>query len=184
MKEIRIVIAGVLLLACLVGLSCAQQVNQTTNMTNATGMNETTVPSINVTDQAVAGDGVVGNVTVDQVVSNGSGWLVIHNNLFGHPGGVIGYTEVESGMTENVTVTIHTFVATDQLFAVLHRDAGMEAVFEYPVPDTEQMADGQIVIRPFNVTAENATLMNLTEQCGMVMNQTANQTENQTTNQT
>ncbi len=38
------------------------------------------------------------------------------------------------------------------------------------------MADGRIVIRPFNVTSENATLMSLTEQCSPAMNQTRNQT--------
>ena len=98
-------------------------------------------------------------------MSNGTGWLVIHNNLFGHPGGVIGYAPVESGVNTDVTVTIHTFVATDTLFAVLHHDAGKEGVFEYPVPDVEQKVGDAIVIVPFNVTAENATLMNLTGLC-------------------
>ena len=119
--------------------------------------------SVTVKDQVITGDGIVGNVTVDEVVSNGPGWIVIHNNLFGHPGGVIGYAPVESGMNTNVTVTVHTFVATDTLFAVLHHDAGREGVFEYPVPDVEQKVDDEIVIVPFNATAENATLMNLTE---------------------
>ncbi|MDG6256905.1 MAG: hypothetical protein QCH35_04825 [Methanomicrobiaceae archaeon] len=113
----------------------------------------------------IEGDQVIGNVTIDEVVSNGTGWVAIHNNLFEHPGGIIGYAQVENGTTENVTVTIHTFVATDSLFAVLHMDAGEEGVFEYPAPDTEQMADGQLVILPFKVTGNNFTLMNLTATC-------------------
>ena len=151
MKNYWLVIAAVLA-ACCVGL-VSGEIDATTNA------------SITVTDQEVAGDGVVGNVTVDEAVSNGTGWLVIHNNLFGHPGGVIGYAPVEPGVNTNVTVTVHTFVATDTLFAVLHHDAGKEGVFEYPVPDVEQKVDGAIVIVPFNVTAENATLMNLTGLC-------------------
>jgi len=146
-------IVAALLAACCTGLVSAQ--------TDTVG-NATENASVMVEDQAIEGDAVVGNVTVNEVVSNGTGWVVIHNNLFGHPGGVIGYTPVESGVTRNVTVTIHTFVATDTLFAVLHEDAGEEGVFEYPIPDVEQMAEGEIVIVPFNVTAENATLMNLT----------------------
>jgi len=102
MQKHWLVIAAVLA-ACCIGLVSAQ--------TDA-GTNETTNASITVTDQMVEGDAVVGNVTVDEVVSNGTGWIVIHNNLFGHPGGVIGYTPVESGTNRNVTVTIHTFVAT------------------------------------------------------------------------
>ena len=118
--------------------------------------------SVTVKDQVITGDGIVGNVTVDEVVSDGPGWIVIHNNLFGHPGGVIGYAPVEPGVNTNVSVTVHTFVATDTLFAVLHHDAGKEGVFEYPVPDVEQKVNDEIVIVPFNATAENATLMNLT----------------------
>ncbi len=152
MKNYWLIIAAVLAACCIGPVS-----GETDAGTNA---------SITVTDQMVTGDGVVGNVTGDEAVSNdGTGWLVIHNNLFGHPGGVIGYAPVESGVNTNVTVTIHTVVATDTLFAVLHHDAGREGVFEYPVPDVEQMADGAILIVPFNVTAENATLMNLTELC-------------------
>jgi len=123
---------------------------------------EAAIASVTVKDQVITGDGIVGNVTVDEVVSDGPGWIVIHNNLFGHPGGVIGYSPVEPGVNTNVSVTVHTFVATDTLFAVLHHDAGKEGVFEYPIPDVEQKVDDEIVIVPFNATAENATLMNLT----------------------
>ena len=146
-------IVAVILLACCIGLVSAQ---------TGAGTNVTGNASITVADQMIEGDAVVGNVTVDEVVSNGTGWVVIHNNLFGHPGGVIGYAPVESGANRNVTVTIHTFVATDTLFAVLHQDAEKEGVFEYPIPDVEQKVEGEIVIVPFNVTAENATLLNLT----------------------
>lgn len=77
--------------------------------------------------------------------------------------GVVGYAPVEPGVSTDVTVTIQTIVAT--LFVVLHQDAGREGVFEYSVPDVEQKADGAIAIVPFNVTAENATPMNLTGLC-------------------
>ncbi|NLA39497.1 MAG: hypothetical protein GX882_09045 [Methanomicrobiales archaeon] len=155
MRKYWLVIVAVLA-AGLVGPITAQAEPETNVTGNA---------SVTVSDQEIMGDGIVGNVTVDEVVSDGPGWIVIHNNLFGHPGGVIGYAPVMSGVNQNVTVTVHTFVATDTLFAVLHHDAGREGVFEYPVPDVEQKVDDEIVIEPFNVTAENATLINLTELC-------------------
>lgn len=148
MKNYWLVIAAVFAACCVAPISAQVEAEE-----NA---------SITVEDQVITGDGIVGNVTVDEVVSNGPGWIVIHNNLFGHPGGVIGYSPVESGVNTNVPVTVHTFVATDTLFAVLHHDAGEAGVFEYPIPDVEQKVGGEIVIVPFNATAENATLMNLT----------------------
>ena len=90
----------------------------------------------------VEGDAVVGNVTVDEVVSNGTGWIVIHNNLFGHPGGVIGYTPVESGTNRNVTVTIHTFVATDTSLPSCTTMPGRWCL--YTIPDIEQKVEGEI----------------------------------------
>lgn len=155
MKRHWLAIAAVLA-ACCVGPVSAQAGAETSETPNA---------SITVKDQMIPGDGVVGNVTVDEVVSDGPGWVAIHNNLFGHPGGVIGYAPVESGENKDVKVTVHTFVATDTLFAVLHHDVGKEGVFEYPIPDIEQRVDGEIVIEPFNATAENVTLMNLEDLC-------------------
>ncbi len=151
MKNYWLIIAAVFA-ACCIGPASAQ----TAAEANA---------SITVADQEVVGNGVVGNITVEKVVSDGPGWVAIHNDLFGHPGGVIGYAPVKDGENTNVTVTIHTFVALDTLFAVLHHDYGKEGVFEYPIPDVEQKTGGEIVIVPFNVTSKSATLMNLTELC-------------------
>ncbi|MFW5638047.1 MAG: DUF7282 domain-containing protein [Methanoculleus sp.] len=155
MKNHWLVIAAVFA-ACCIGPISAQTDAEANATSNA---------SITIKDQMIPGDGVVGTVTVEKVVSNGTGWVAIHNNLFGHPGGVIGYAPVKSGENQDVKVTVHTFVAADTLFAVLHHDFGKEGVFEYPVPDVEQRVDGEIVIVPFNATAENITLMNLTELC-------------------
>lgn len=159
MNPHRLIILSILL-ASLAGVAyCQSEMNETTGANETTGI----TPSVTVVDQTAAGNSVIANVTVAEAVSDGPGWVVIHNNLFGHPGGVVGYTHVDSGISSNVSVTIHSFVATDSLYAVLHSDSGEAGVFEYPVIDTEQMAEGQIVIRPFNVsTSWDAMLMNLT----------------------
>ncbi|MFB3764569.1 MAG: hypothetical protein ACE14P_04905 [Methanotrichaceae archaeon] len=121
-------------------------------------------PSVAVMDQAAVGNNITANITVAEVISDGPGWIAIHNDLFGHPGGVIGYTHVNTGRNSNVPVIIHTFVATDGLLAVLHYDRGMPGTFEYPAVDIEQRASGQIVIKPFSIKATpNIMLMNLTQ---------------------
>lgn len=148
-------IALSIFLASLAGTAyCQSEDNETTGIT----------PSITVMDQTATGDNILANVTIADVVSDGPGWVVIHNNLLGHPGGVVGYTHVDSGNNSNVSVTIHSFVATDNLFAVLHYDRGEAGVFEYPAIDTEQMADGQMVFGPFNAsTSWGEMLINLTQ---------------------
>ena len=155
MMKIHRLIALSILLTSLAGSVYGQgEDNETTGIT----------PSLTVMDQTAIGDSILANVTVAGAVSDGPGWVVIHNDLFGHPGGVVGYTHVDGGASSNVSVTIHSFVATDTLFAVLHYDRGLAGVFEYPAMDTEQMAEGQIVIKPFSVSTDwDAMLMNLTQ---------------------
>lgn len=173
---------AVLLVASLVGLAWGQVMpmdNQTPAGENVTpSVDENVTPTINVTmNQTLEGNATVANVTIDEVVSDGPGWLVIHNNLFGHLGGVIGFSQVDPGTNSNVTVTIDTHVAIDRLSAELHKDLGQEGVFEYPVIDGPQMADGQPVTANISVTAENFTVNNLTELAG---NQTRLQDQNRT----
>jgi len=153
--NIHRLIALSILLASLVGtVLCQSAENEKAGIT----------PSLTVADQTAVGDSMVANVTVAEAISDGPGWVVIHNNLFGHPGGAVGYTHVDSGNNSNIVVTIHAFVATDNLFAVLHYDRGEIGVFEYPTIDTEQMAEGEIMIKPFTVsTSWDAPLMNLTQ---------------------
>jgi hypothetical protein len=140
----------------LAGIACCQ--SETNNTT--TGI----MPSVAAMDQAAVGNNITANITVAEVVSDVPGWIAIHNDLFGHPGGVIGYTHVNSGRNGNVPVIIHTFAATDGLFAVLHYDRGVPGAFEYPAIDIEQRANGQIVIKPFSIkSTRNITLMNFTQ---------------------
>jgi hypothetical protein len=74
-----------------------------------------------VRDQDVAG----GKVTVEQVISDGPGWLDIHvQNPDGTRGEDIGFTAVKDGTNSNVVVTIDANRMTPTMFAMLHKDAG------------------------------------------------------------
>jgi hypothetical protein len=158
--------------------------NQT--MGNQTQMGENVTPSINVTSPVmVTGNATFGNLTIDNVTSDGPGWVVIHNNLFGTLGGIVGVAHVESGMNSNVTVPIDTSAATDQLIADLHKDLGQRGAFDGMRIDVLQMADGQPVTANFSATGQGFMLKNLTQlAANQTMNQTQNMTGNQTLNQT
>ncbi|GAB4539881.1 MAG: hypothetical protein Kow0063_29070 [Anaerolineae bacterium] len=107
-------------------------------------------PGVTVGDQAI----VNGVVTVEKVVSQGPGWIVIHAQAEGKPGPILGYTQVADGENSNVQIQIDATRATPVLYAMLHTDAGQVGVWEFPGgPDTPVTVDGQVVTPPFNVTA-------------------------------
>ncbi len=106
-------------------------------------------PSITVSDQAVQN----GTVTIQQVVSNGNWWLVIHRqNPDGTMGEYIGEKLIKNGINTNVVVKINMSLATPVLYAMLHEDHGVIGVLEFPGPDIPVMVGGQMVAPSFNVT--------------------------------
>jgi predicted lipoprotein with Yx(FWY)xxD motif len=106
-------------------------------------------PSITVSNQAIEN----ATVTVDQVVSNGNWWLVIHRqNPDGSMGNYIGETLIKNGVNNNVVVKIDLSRATPVLYAMLHEDHGVIGVLEYPGPDVPVMVNGQMITPKFNVT--------------------------------
>lgn len=106
-------------------------------------------PSVTVADQFVAGN----TVTLDEVVSAGLGWVVIHIDNAGSPGPVAGYAQVYDGVNTNVTITIDPTIATPVLFAMLHTDTGTEGVYEFGTvegADGPVSVDGAVVTPAFN----------------------------------
>jgi predicted lipoprotein with Yx(FWY)xxD motif len=107
-----------------------------------------TTASVTVSDQSVDG----GQLTIAEVVSPGPGWLVIHAQVDGKPGVVLGYSPVNAGVNTNVIVMVDDSEATPVLYAMLHTDAGQIGVYEFPGTDGPAMANGQMVVPSFNVT--------------------------------
>jgi hypothetical protein len=105
------------------------------------------IPSVSVRDQLVEASSVV----IDQVVSDGPGWIVIHADNGGAPGAVIGYSLVANGLNSNVQVLIDEALATDMLFAMLHIDAGELSAYEFPGADLPGTRDGSVVMEAFTI---------------------------------
>ncbi|HUI72429.1 MAG TPA: hypothetical protein VL354_18060 [Spirochaetia bacterium] len=105
-------------------------------------------PSVTVSNQAVKDD----TVTISQVVSDGPGWIVIHKEEGGGPGGVVGYAAVKDGVNSNVVVKIDSYTATPKLFAMLHTDKGMVGKYEFPGADIPVMLNGEMVNPAFTVS--------------------------------
>jgi len=105
-------------------------------------------PAVEVSDQDI----VNGTVTIDSVVSDGPGWIVIHADDNGSPGVVIGQSAVQDGENMDVEVEIDVDMATETLYAMLHIDAGVEGTYEFPGADSPATVDGEVVVASFMVT--------------------------------
>lgn len=106
------------------------------------------VPSISAQDQTLAEDG---RLAIASVTSPGPGWLVIHAQFEDQVGQILGYTAVDSGQNEDVTVTIDPLQASPTLVAMLHVDAGTEGEYEFPGPDEPLQAQEGVVSSSFVV---------------------------------
>jgi hypothetical protein len=166
--EKHLIVGIAVLVALLIGVSCAQ----TTSGNIAIGaLNETTQlpdeesddPSITVNDQELEVDRPVGFAFIERVVSDGPGWVVLQNDLYGRPAGIVGYAHVDPGVNRDVRVRVDLDITTDHLIAELHRDRGRIGVFEYPPPiDALARSGGRDVMQSFAITAEDTPLLNLT----------------------
>lgn len=162
-------IAGIAVLAALlIGASCAQNISGDATVGVSSDMEQLSggaieIPSIAVVDQEITVDDPVGYVFIDIVASEDAGWIVIQNDLYGRPGGVVGYAPVDAGVRRNVRVPVDLNIATDHLIVELHRDRGRIGVFEYPPPiDGPVRAGGRTVMQSFAIMAEDTPLLNLT----------------------
>lgn len=107
--------------------------------------------SVMVSNQAVVDD----KVMIENVISSGLGWIVVHNKSnAGSPGAILGYAELVHGTNSYVVVEINEPQRTETLFAMLHADNGTHEIFEFPSGPDGPVKDstGQIITPPFNIT--------------------------------
>jgi plastocyanin len=116
------------------------------SVTGGMAAEEMVTPSVTVNDQEIE-DGMV---TVQQVVSDGPGWIVIHADENGAPGLVIGHAAVSHGENADVTVDVDTGEATVTLYAMLHTDTGEVGTYKFPDADPPVKLDGNVVVKPFD----------------------------------
>jgi len=106
-------------------------------------------PYVRVYDQVSAGE----TLTIEWVVSAGTGWIVIQAQHEGRPGPVIGYSAVASGVNRRVVVKVDAARTTGVLYAVLSTDAGRAGVFEFPDADVPVTVNGKAIAPLFTLNA-------------------------------
>lgn len=97
-------------------------------------------PDVVVSDQPV----VDGQITIDRVISNGPGWVVVHQDDDGQPGLIIGHAPLQDGLNEQVRVELIEAALTSVLYARVHEDSAPGDEFNYPEADPPILADGRL----------------------------------------
>jgi plastocyanin len=116
---------------------------------------EEITPAVEVMDQEIVNDSVI----IPSVTMDRNGWVVIHTtSAEGTPGPVIGHAPVSAGTNGNVAVSIQADLATPQLFAMLHTDAGNTGTYEFPGDDGPVKNGDNIVMKPFNLNGLQASI--------------------------
>jgi predicted lipoprotein with Yx(FWY)xxD motif len=106
-------------------------------------------PLVKVSDQPLTGS----TLLVDEVVSNGPGWIVIYStDSYGQPSQPIGHAAVHDGDNQMVSVQVDPAQAQGTLIAQLQVDAGTVGTFEYPGADAPVMVGVQMISGTFKVT--------------------------------
>ncbi|MBK8988151.1 MAG: hypothetical protein IPM39_19150 [Chloroflexi bacterium] len=109
-------------------------------------INVTYPPDVLVLDQPL----VDGAITVERVISNGPGWLVVYqDDGEGRPGLIIGSAALADGLNQQVRVPLQVNSVTDQLFIFLHEDTEPGSGFNFPAADPQITYQGRIP-NPFN----------------------------------
>jgi Uncharacterized protein conserved in bacteria len=104
-------------------------------------------PFITVLDQIIVNN----SVTIEEVYSNGPGWVVIFADNSGRPGFMLGHAAVKDGENQNLVVTVDPSKVTTVMYSLLLRDQGTTGVFEFPGPDTVVVSNDAIILKPFDI---------------------------------
>lgn len=134
--------------------------NQTTNngtTNNGTTNNATTnnalTPSVTVDDQVAD---PANQVVIAEVVSDGAGFIVIHEADGDTFGAVIGFAPVTDGANGPVTVSLDRDAENGEtLYAMLHTDDPADGDYTFgddPTTDGPVTVDGEVVAPTFTVT--------------------------------
>ncbi len=97
-------------------------------------------PDIIVYDQPV----IDGTITIERIISNGPGHVVVYYDDDDVPGLIIGSEFLEDGLNEQVVVKVVETAVTPQLFIFIHDDTTIGDPFDFPANDPPRFYNGRL----------------------------------------
>ncbi len=101
--------------------------------------------ALEVTDQKLQDNKVV----VSRASMSRRGWLVIHGDVRGQPGPILGKMPLNVGEHTNVSVVLIVPPKSEKLWAMLHVDEGKLGLYDFAV-DGPLEQGGSVVMAPFS----------------------------------
>lgn len=109
-------------------------------------------PDVVVLDQPV----IDGTITVERVISNGPGHVVVYFDDGDAPGLIIGSEFIEDGLNKQIVIDIVETAVTPQLYIFIHDDTTPGDNFDFPANDPPRQYDGRVIPPfPFSTTPGN-----------------------------
>ncbi len=90
-------------------------------------------------------------IVIDRIEYDGPAWMVIHNDINGEPGEIVGIERLFPGVTESLVVKLDLSLVTDTMYAMLHQDLGLVGKWEL-TKDFPVTVNGSVLAPPFMVT--------------------------------
>ena len=97
-------------------------------------------PDFIVFDQPV----IDGTITIERIISNGPGHVVVYFDDGDVPGLIIGSEFLEDGLNEQVVVDVIETAVTPQLFLIIHDDTTPGDSFDFPANDPPRFYNGRL----------------------------------------
>ena len=135
---ILLAVFALVLAACTTAADSEDVATTTTEASEPTTTEGDSTPALSpaeVVFEAQESDGTT--IVVASITLPSPGFIAVHSNADGHPGPVIGHSDLlPAGTTENVEITLDTpLEATDLVFPMAHIDVNENGEYEFFPPD-------------------------------------------------
>lgn len=104
-------------------------------------------PNLKVSSQVLVGN----ELTIDSLYLDKPGYLVIHKNIEGKPGPVIGKSDLISGEKINFKIIIDASQAGTKVFPMLHYDDDSDGIYGFPDEDKPVTLEGNVLVKPIEI---------------------------------
>ena len=132
---------------------CVSQQTSTVQQTTTTQTIANKQSSLTVSPQSLANNEVV----VDSLYLDKPGYVVIHKDVDGKPGPVIGHSDLISGEKTNFKVTVDASQSGSRVFAMLHYDDNNNGNYDFPDEDKPVVLAGSVIVKQIAITQQTTT---------------------------
>ena len=117
-----------------------------------------TRPVVRQPTLAVSSQPLVNNeIVIDSLYLDKAGYVVIHKDVDGSPGAVIGHSELLSGENNKMRISVDSSQIGSNVFAMLHYDDDNDGVYGFPDEDKPVVLQDKSVVKPIAILQQIPT---------------------------